>query len=598
MYSQKAIKLRARSVLKQHYLLIVILLVAAAFLGTNFSSMLDLFKARNDEGLSATTLGVYKSIVDGDIEGARAYAAGNRDVISGNTFRIGSLEFGHQDGVFSEIINALASGSVFAALAGFILRFTGSPAFVSGVFMLVSFLIMAFKIIFITDTYEVIYTRMCLEARTYKRVDTSTLTYLIRTGTWFNVSLAHFRCEVFKFLWDLTIVGGIIKHYAYSLVPFILAENPAMSGREAMELSQEMMKGHKWERFCLDLSFIGWDLLSIPTCGLLTIFYVAPYKSTTRAEYYVYLRELSKVSDVPGIDMLRDTWLYHRASVEVINNAYSDIIEIMDSPDIELTQPSRLRRFFQNVCSVVLWYDPEEQLYREVSTRKAAIDSYKYCIEGDEYPARLCPTPARRKGISFEHTNYMRHYSVTSLVMIFFTFCLVGWLWEVAIHIYEDGVFVNRGVLHGPWLPIYGVGSLVILMCLAPLRKNPLMEFISAIVLCGVIEYFGSWMLEITKDGQKWWDYTGYFLNINGRICAEGLLVFGIAGVAAVYFIAPMLDNRYSCIPEHKKIVICLILITIFTIDMIYSHFTPNTGEGITDYASVITQLYRVAGLS
>ena len=57
------------------------------------------------------------------------------------------------------------------------------------------------------------------------------------------------------------------------------------------------------------------------------------------------------------------------------------------------------------------------------------------------------------------------------------------------------------------------------------------------VVLCGVVEYFTSYYLEVTQ-GKKWWDYSGYFLNLNGRICAEGLLVFGVGGMAIVYALA------------------------------------------------------------
>jgi len=99
------------------------------------------------------------------------------------------------------------------------------------------------------------------------------------------------------------------------------------------------------------------------------------------------------------------------------------------------------------------------------------------------------------------------------------------------------------------------------------------------------------WGLEKMHDGQKWWDYTGYFLNINGRICAEGLLVFGIAGVAAVYFVAPLLDNSFTHIKEKNVLPICTVLVIIFVIDMIYSHFYPNTGAGITDYGTSASEI-------
>ena len=122
----------------------------------------------------------------------------------------------------------------------------------------------------------------------------------------------------------------------------------------------------------------------------------------------------------------------------------------------------------------------------------------------------------------------------------------------------------------------------MILLLLKKLRTNPVKEFFSAVLLCGIIEYMTSWYLEITNDGMKWWDYSGYLLNLNGRVCAEGLIVFGIGAMFTVYFAAPMLDNIYRKIKMKYLVVITVVLIMAFVADNIYSHFHPNEGEGIT----------------
>ena len=77
-----------------------------------------------------------------------------------------------------------------------------------------------------------------------------------------------------------------IKAYEYRMIPYLLADNPSMSQEEAFALSREMMKGQKWKTFVLDLSFIGWDILSIFTGGILSMFYVQPYKMMTNAALY------------------------------------------------------------------------------------------------------------------------------------------------------------------------------------------------------------------------------------------------------------------------------------------------------------------------
>ena len=84
----------------------------------------------------------------------------------------------------------------------------------------------------------------------------------------------------------LFIIPGIIKSYSYRLVPYILAENPDIDTNEALMRSEQLMRGNKWETFIYDLSFIGWYILSIFTCGILSIFWVQPYKLACDAELY------------------------------------------------------------------------------------------------------------------------------------------------------------------------------------------------------------------------------------------------------------------------------------------------------------------------
>lgn len=97
----------------------------------------------------------------------------------------------------------------------------------------------------------------------------------------------------------------------------------------------------------------------------------------------------------------------------------------------------------------------------------------------------------------------MRNYSIPSLILIFFCMSFIGWFWEVSSHVVLYHSFANRGVLHGPWLPIYGVGGLLILMLLKKFREKPVVEFLLAVLLCGVVEYFTGLVLELTHDGQN-----------------------------------------------------------------------------------------------
>ena len=172
---------------------------------------------------------------------------------------------------------------------------------------------------------------------------------------------------------------------------------------------------------------------------------------------------------------------------------------------------------------------------------------------------------------------------LVNLILFFFIFSFIGYAYEVAIHLVKDGTFVNRGSFYGPWLPIYGFGGVLILALLKRFRDKPWKLFLAAFILCGVVEYTGSWILEITKH-MKYWDYSGYFFNINGRVCLEGLLVFGLGGCGFTYILGPIFDNLCNKIKPKIKVIICCILVASFLVDMAISSKFPNAGKGITDY--------------
>ncbi len=107
-----------------------------------------------------------------------------------------------------------------------------------------------------------------------------------------NIVKIQFLRYLFIGLWSLLlIVPGIIKSYEYRMIPYLLAEHPGMSSKEAFERSREMMDGEKWNTFVLDLSFIGWNLLSACTCGILGVFYVNPYYYSTCVQLYDALKQ-------------------------------------------------------------------------------------------------------------------------------------------------------------------------------------------------------------------------------------------------------------------------------------------------------------------
>lgn len=107
---------------------------------------------------------------------------------------------------------------------------------------------------------------------------------------WKTAVATRLLTSLFVFLWSLLfIVPGIIASYSYAMTDYILAENPDMTAREAMRASKEMMRGNRWRLFVLEISFIGWMILCVFTCGL-GIFGLIPYENAAYAAFY---REVS-----------------------------------------------------------------------------------------------------------------------------------------------------------------------------------------------------------------------------------------------------------------------------------------------------------------
>lgn len=187
----------------------------------------------------------------------------------------------NQDGVSGSFSsNFLGSGEareVFSALFA-----------VSVVVLLVLGLIGLFLKIFVGNVFIVGGNCFYIKNRTGKP-GMGTVLEAFRSRHYKNVVLTMFMKDLYVFLWSLLlIIPGIIKSYEYFMVPYIMAENPGMNHKEAFAISKRMMDGQKWDTFVLELSFFGWLLLGGFTCGILNVFYVAPYMQATCTELYAF----------------------------------------------------------------------------------------------------------------------------------------------------------------------------------------------------------------------------------------------------------------------------------------------------------------------
>ena len=372
-----------------------------------------------------------------------------------------------------------------------------------------------FIYVFVSTIINVGKNRYFLEHYSYQDTSVNKLLFVYYTKSIFNVGEVMLTKMIRSFLWYFTIIGGFIKHYEYSMIPYLLAENPTIKVKEAFMMSKTMTNNHKWEMFMLDISFIPWYILGPLTLGMSNIFYFRPYKEMVKASLYLeYRRKLIK--DYP--DIFKDKYL--------------------DCPNTKLAYPDNL--YFINEIR--------------------SVKGFKY--------------------------DYNCDYDIWDLILIFFNVANIGWLWEIMLCLIYEERLVNKGTMFGPWLPIYGFGAVFILVLLKKYRKNPYQLFLMAFLLCGILEYTTAWYLETFK-GLKWWDYTGFFLNIHGRVCLEGLMLFGFGGCILTYMVCPLLKNLYKKININVKKTVCIVLVCLYLIDLGYSHFHPNTGVGITNPVKV-----------
>lgn len=601
MNTRKNAKRAARKVLKRHYLFFVLLCLIAVYLRTEFSSSLPAAAMDRSQSVAESTENEADTMSTGVVakhslklsDVLMDFCMGNEEETTRESEEIRKSEventkkgavLGRSRGVFAAVLNSITSGSIYLLLLSAVNSIVKSKSIVVILLVILAFVVVFAIWFFFENVFSVIMRRVFLEGRTYEKVSFQRTLFLLRVKRWTRACCTMALKSLFSILWSLTVVGGMIKFFSYYLVPYIVAENPDIKPLEAISLSRRMMKGHKWECFRWELSFFGWTMLSSVTFGVTGIFYSNPYKAAVFSEYYAALREEAKKKGIKGSEYLNDTYLFAKASKEQLVDAYGDVFvaEHLDTKNV--LKLKGIFRILADWFGILFTNNPREQEYEKARAAKVLAASLKEAAEGRAYPGRLSAIPETQKRKRVETVNYLRHYSIWSLVAMFFIFSFIGWTWEVSLHLISDGKFVNRGVLFGPWLPIYGAGGILILVILNRLRQWPAVEFAATVILCGTVEYSTSVYLEWAHDGQKWWDYSGYFLNINGRVCAEGLLVFGLGGVAIVYLLAPMLDNLLQKASQKVLIPVCLILLVLYGSDSIYSSKHPNMGDGITNY--------------
>lgn len=150
--------------------------------------------------------------------------------------------------------------------------------------------------------------------------------------------------------------------------------------------------------------------------------------------------------------------------------------------------------------------------------------------------------------------------------LLFFVSAVMGWMMEVTAKWLEYRRFINRGFLIGPYCPIYGVGSVLVTALLSRYAEDPVTVFVMAMVVCGALEYVTSYAMEKLFHA-RWWDYSQRRFNLNGRVCANTLIPFGLLGLMMIYLVKPFFFGLFARLTQSALDWMCLFLAAVMLTD-------------------------------
>lgn len=155
----------------------------------------------------------------------------------------------------------------------------------------------------------------------------------------------------------------------------------------------------------------------------------------------------------------------------------------------------------------------------------------------------------------------MYNYSISQWLLFFYIYCFIGWIWESCYVSVHEKKWVNRGFLHGPFLPIYGTGAIAILWATLPVANNYFLIFLFGMISATILEYFtGALMEKIFKV--RYWDYTNEKFNLNGHICLKCSLAWGVFSILMIKVIHHPINNLVLLLPHE----LCEMLALVFSV--------------------------------
>ena len=513
------LKKKARALLKQNYWKVISVCFIIAMLTTAYP-------------VSTTFISLQNVSVGGEPDAAFALDIPNSEIVLQTVSRV--FEGVTLPGISGRVVSAAGQITIdmfsnHISLFFNILRSVNaflSEGIGAGLILAAAGLLLAFLYqIFINNLLLIGEKRFFMESHSYNKTMISKIFFLFKLRCLCRPAWIMFCRTLFQTLWNLTIVGGIIKHYEYSMIPFILAENPQISRRDAFFLSKQLTSHNKWKLFLLDLSFAGWVLLSVFTLGLLEFLFVNPYITACRSELYLFLRRNYVLSRSPRYERLNDSCLEHVLSED------------------ELLIRKAL-------------YDDSNGPYTKISY--FAPEQYPVFLFSVQPPLSAVRSPVKTD----------RKYDICSMIFLFHAFSVFGWILEIMIHLLQNGTFETDTAFFAPWIPLYGIYGLLILVLTRRVVQKPAFSFMISFAVYSVLEY-GSNLISELLLGFPFRDYSDFYLNLNGRIYPGGCAAFALLGCGFIYFLAPKWSEFFEKSGPAVRWTVCAVLTVLLAADII-----------------------------
>lgn len=162
------------------------------------------------------------------------------------------------------------------------------------------------------------------------------------------------------------------------------------------------------------------------------------------------------------------------------------------------------------------------------------------------------------------------HLTLTQYFLLFMIYACSGWILEVIGKLIQYKRFINRGFLIGPYCPIYGWGAVAITLLLYRYAYDPFILFIMTIITCATLEYVTSWAMEKLFKA-RWWDYSKRKFNLDGRVCLETTIPFGLMGMFIIYVSNPFIIEQLGKVDSSILNIIAIILFLLYLLDNVIS---------------------------